>query len=82
VRGAPAGTGACQASYSVRQRSSAQAVAVDVTSTVHFHGQNCSLGAVAVTLPVRLPAPLGNRVLVDAQTSAPIPVTQPPVSSS
>jgi hypothetical protein len=31
---------------------------------------------------VTLPAPLGNRVLVDAQNSAPIPVTQPLVSSS
>ncbi len=82
VLGAPAGTGACQASYSVRQRSSARAVALDVTSTVHFHGQNCSAAASPVTLPVTLPAPLGNRVLVDAQTSAPIPVTQPLVSSS
>ena len=82
VWGAPAGTGACHASYSLRQRSSAQAVAIDVASTVHFHGQNCSSAAVPVTLPVTLSAPLGNRVLVDAQTSAPIPVTQPLVSSS
>jgi hypothetical protein len=82
VYGAPAGTGACQASYSLRQRGSAQAVAIDVTSTVHFHGQNCSAAASPVTLPLRLPAPLGNRVLVDAQNSAPIPVTQPLVSSS
>ena len=82
VYGAPAGTGACQASYSVRQRGSAQAVAIDVTSTVHGDGQNCSAAASPVTLPLTLPAPLGNRVLVDAQNSAPIPVTQPLISSS
>jgi hypothetical protein len=82
VHGAPAGSGACEATYSIRQRSSAQAVAVDVAATVHDHGQNCAAAAEPVTLPLTLPAPLGNRVLVDARNSAPIPVTQPLTSSS
>jgi hypothetical protein len=82
VHGAPAGSGACEASYSLRQQSSAHAVAVDVTATVHDHGQNCADAALPVTLPLTLPAPLGNRVLVDGRNSAPIPVTQPLTSSS
>ena len=82
VHGAPAGSGACEATYSIRQRSSAQAVAVDVGATVHDQGQNCAAAAEPVTLPLTLPAPLGSRVLVDAQNSAPIPVTQPLISSS
>ncbi len=80
--GAPVGTGPCQATYSVRQRSSAQAVAVDVIAKEDDQGNACGSSGVRITLRVTLPAPLGNRVLVDAQTSAPIPVTQPLVSSS
>ena len=82
AEGAQAGTGPCQASYSVRQQSSAHAVAMDVVAKLHDSGQACSAVGVGVTLPVALPAPLGNRVLVDASTFAPIPVTQPLVSSS
>jgi hypothetical protein len=84
VYGAPAGTGACQVTYSVRQQSSAHAVAVDVIAQEHDHGAACPAGGrpAPVSLPVTLAAPLGNRVLVDARSSAPIPVTQPLVSSS
>jgi hypothetical protein len=81
--GAQAGTGPCQATYSVRQRSSAHAVAIYVVATSHGGSQqSCSSVGYRVTLPVTLPAPLGHRVLVDAQNSAPIAVTQPLVSSS
>ena len=80
--GAPVGTGPCQATYSVRQRSSAQAVAVDVVAKEDDHGQSCGASGVQIALRVTLSAPLGSRVLVDADTSAPIPVTQPLVSSS
>ena len=83
VPGAQAGTGPCQATYSVRQRSSGHAVAIDVVARQHDGGQaGCASVGYRVTLPVTLPAPLGNRVLVDARSSAPIPVTQPLVSSS
>jgi hypothetical protein len=83
VQGAQAGTGPCQATYSVRQRSSGHAVAIDVVANQHDSGQGgCASVGYRVTLPVTLAAPLGNRVLVDAQTSAPIPVTEPLVSSS
>lgn len=83
VQGAQAGTGPCQATYSVRQQSSGHAVAIDVVARQHDSGQaGCASVGYRVTLPVTLSAPLGNRVLVDAQTSAPIPVTQPLVSSS
>jgi hypothetical protein len=80
--GAPAGTGPCQASYSVRQRSSGHAVAIFVVAVEHGGAQMCGAAGFQVTLPVTLPAPLGNRVLVDATTFAPIPVTQSLVSSS
>jgi hypothetical protein len=80
--GAPVGTKPCQATYSLRQQSSAHAVAIDVIATEHDSGAACGSSAVPVTLPVTLPAPLGNRVLVDASTFAAIPVTQPLVSSS
>jgi hypothetical protein len=83
VQGAQAGTGPCQATYSVRQQSSGHAVAIDVVARQHPSGQGgCASVGYRVTLPVTLPAPLGNRVLVDARSSAPIPVTQPLVSSS
>ncbi|HEY2519543.1 MAG TPA: hypothetical protein VGJ19_05495 [Streptosporangiaceae bacterium] len=83
VQGAQAGTGPCQATYSVRQQSSAHAVALDVVARLHSSGQGgCASVGYRVTLPVTLSAPLGNRVLVDARSSAPIPVTQPLVSSS
>jgi hypothetical protein len=83
VLGAQAGTGPCQATYSVRQQSSAHAVALYVVAKEHGSGQGgCSSAGYRVTLPVTLAAPLGNRVLVDAATFAFIPVTQPLVSSS
>lgn len=82
VEGAQAGTGPCQASYSVRQQSSGHAVAVYVVAVQHAIDQGCASVGYRVRLPLTLPAPLGNRVLVDALTFAPIPVTQPLVSSS
>jgi len=84
VYGAQAGSGPCQFSYSVRQQSSAHAVAVEVIGQEHGHGAACSAGGIPtpVSLPVTLPAPLGDRVLIDGQNSAPISVTQPLVSSS
>jgi hypothetical protein len=83
AEGAQAGTGPCQASYSVRQQSSGRAVALYVVAKEHGPGQGgCASVGYRVTLPVTLPAPLGNRVLVDARNAAPIPVTQPLVSSS
>jgi hypothetical protein len=81
--GAPEGTGSCQATYSVRQASSAHAVALYVVETPHGGGSGvCPADAAQVTVTVTLPAPLGNRVLVDALTSMPIPVSQSLVSSS
>ncbi len=80
--GAKEGTGPCEASYSVRQQSSAASVAVYVVESDHGSATACSAAGFQVTLPVTLPAPLGNRVLVDATTFAPIPVTQSLVSSS
>jgi hypothetical protein len=82
AEGAQAGTGPCQASYSVRQQSSAHAVAVYVVAVQHGSQGGCASAGYRVALAVPLPAPLGNRVLVDAATFAPIPVTQPLVSSS
>lgn len=80
--GAREGTGPCEASYSVRQQSSAHAVAVYVVEQDHGGAMACPADANPVKVPVTLAAPLGNRVLVDALTYAPIPVTQPLVSSS
>lgn len=80
--GAEEGTGSCEASYSVRQQSSAHAVALYVVETDHGGAGNCPDDGFPVTVPVTLAAPLGNRVLVDALTYAPIPVTQSLVSSS
>ena len=48
----------------------------------HGSATACSAAGFRVTVPVTLAAPLGNRVLVDALTFAPIPVTQSLVSSS
>ncbi len=80
--GAKEGNGPCEASYSVRQRSSAAAVAVYVVETDHGGAGVCPADGFRVTVPVTLAAPLGNRVLVNALTFAPIPVTQFLVSSS
>jgi invasion protein IalB len=80
--GAKEGTGPCEASYSVRQQSSAASVAVYVVESDHGSATACSAAGFLVTVPVTLAAPLGNRVLVDALTFAPIPVTQSLVSSS
>jgi hypothetical protein len=77
------GTGPCEASYSVRQQSSADAVALYVVEQDHGGATACpAVGYLPVTVPVTLAAPLGTRVLVDALTYAPIPVTQSLVSSS
>jgi hypothetical protein len=80
--GAREGTGACEATYSVRQQSSAHAVAVYVVERDHGGATVCASAGFLVRVPVTLAAPLGNRVLVNAQTFAPIPVTQSLVSSS
>jgi hypothetical protein len=82
AEGAQAGTGPCQATYAVRQRSSAHAVAIDVVARPHDGQAGCASVGYRVTLSVTLPAPLGGRVLVDARNSAPIPVTQALAGSS
>lgn len=76
------GTGPCQATYSVRQQSSADAVALYVVVRQRGSATACPAVGYPVTMPVTLAAPLGTRVLVDALTYAPIPVTQSLVSSS
>jgi len=57
-------------------------VAVYVVERDHGGATVCASSGYPVRVPVTLAAPLGNRVLVNAQTFAPIPVTQSLVSSS
>jgi hypothetical protein len=73
--GTPMGTGPCTASYSMDIGASDTAVAVQLHVTPHYGDEACILPAVSVRLRATLAAPLGNRVLVDAASLQPVPVT-------
>lgn len=73
--GAAEGTGPCQATYSLRVGASSTAVAVVVDGITHYAaGVACALQASPIHLSTKLAKPLGNRVVVDANSSAAVPV--------
>ena len=74
--GAPPGHGACTAGYTVTVAWSPAALAVAVTEHPHRGGNGVGVGVgYARQVATRLPAPLGNRVVVDAASRAAVPVT-------
>lgn len=74
--GARGGHGPCTAGYTAQTAESPSAVAVTVIEHPHG-GSNVACSAVAYSreVTIRLASPLGARVLVDAVSGAPIPVT-------
>jgi hypothetical protein len=74
--GAPAGTGPCTASYSMRVGVSSTAIAVAVHVTPHLGHTGCLLQASFIHLTTKLSVPLDHRVVVDALTWEPMPVTR------
>jgi hypothetical protein len=76
VAGAPEGTGPCEATYSLSVGTSRSAVAVLVNAVTHYKADiGCLLQASAIHLTTKLANPLGNRVVVDADSEAAVPVT-------
>lgn len=73
--GAPEGTGPCQSTYSLSVGASRTAVAVVVHAVTHYKGDaGCLLQASFNRLTTTLAAPLGNRVVVDADSLTAVPV--------
>ncbi len=73
--GASEGTGPCQATYSLSVGASRTAVAVVVHAVSHYKGDaGCLLQASFNRLTTTLAAPLGNRVVVDADSMTAVPV--------
>ncbi len=70
--GPPSGTGPCDAAYDLQTDTSETAVAVEVDERdiPPPNGEVCSAQAVLVHLTTVLPAPLGPRVLVNADAQA------------
>ncbi len=80
--GAPAGTGACTASYTLSIKESKQVVAVAVRAHPHRAPPGvgdvaCALVAVPRHASGELKAPIGSRVVVDAASEAAVSVTAP-----
>ncbi len=80
--GAPAGAGACTASYSLSIKESKQAVAVAVNAHPHRAPPGvgdvaCALEAVLRRASGELKAPIGSRVVVDAASEAAVALTAP-----
>lgn len=75
--GEPAGTGPCTADYRLQVETSKTAVAVVVLESSHASkGKACSGVGYARHATVKLSAPLGARVVVDATTDAAVTVTR------
>jgi hypothetical protein len=73
--GAPEGTGPCQATYSLTVGASRTAVAAVIHAVTHDKGDaGCLLQASFHRLTTSLRAPLGNRVVVDADSLTAVPV--------
>jgi hypothetical protein len=73
--GAPEGTGPCDATYSLRVGASRTAVAAVVHVVTYYRGDaGCLLQASVNELTTTLAAPLGNRVVVDADSGTAVPV--------
>jgi hypothetical protein len=70
--GARAGKGPCTADYTVDQLASSTAVAVRVRETRQARGGPCLAIGYPRSERVEFASPLGNRVLVDASTRAPV----------
>jgi hypothetical protein len=74
--GGPAGTLGCDERYTTFVVSSRVAVAVSVVDHGMVpppDGEACDLDAVPVSLVVRIPAPLGKRILLDGTSAAAVP---------
>jgi hypothetical protein len=73
--GAPEGTGPCEATYSLSVGASRTAVALVVHAVTHSRADaGCLLQASFSQLATTLAAPLGPRVVVDADSSTAVPV--------
>jgi hypothetical protein len=73
--GAPEGTGPCQATYSLTVGASRTAVAAVVHAVTHYKADvGCLLQASFNRLTTTLRAPLGKRVVVDADSLTAVPV--------
>jgi hypothetical protein len=75
--GAAAGHGPCTANYTVDTLGSRAAVAISIRETRSGDGTAAVCAAIGYPrhVRIRLTAPLGNRVLVDAATEGPLVVT-------
>jgi hypothetical protein len=75
--GAPQGTGPCEATYSLSVGASRTAVALVVHAVTHYRADvGCLLQASFNQLATTLAAPLGPRVVVDADSLTAVPVQQ------
>jgi len=76
--GPPAGTGPCEANFVASNAESSSAVAVGLRAITSPKYKNIACAQVAVDrhVTIRLLAPLGNRVLVDAASLMAVPVTK------
>jgi hypothetical protein len=75
VAGAPEGTGPCEATYSLSVGTSRTAVAVLVNAVTHYKADiGCLLQASVIDLKTTLARPLGNRVVVNADSLAAVPL--------
>jgi hypothetical protein len=74
--GGPAGTRGCDERYTTYVASSRVAVAVSIVDHGMVpppNGEACALPAVPVSLSIRIPAPLGKRILIDGTSAAAVP---------
>jgi hypothetical protein len=77
--GAPAGTGPCTERYTSDVKESNQALAIAIIPHVNASGpQACALPASTRHLTIKLAAPLGSRVVVDANSDGAAEVTLAP----
>jgi hypothetical protein len=77
--GAPGGNGPCTERYTSDVKESKQALAIAIISHVNDSGpQACALPAYTRHLTIKLAAPLGSRVVVDAESDGAAEVTPPP----
>jgi hypothetical protein len=73
--GEPSGRGPCTASYTLNLAQSRTAVAIAVSGVLHDPDALCALPGHTRTITTTLATPLGNRVVVDADSSNAVPVT-------
>jgi hypothetical protein len=77
--GSPGGSGPCTERYTSSVKESKHALAIAITSHANSSGaQVCALPAYTRHLTIKLAAPLGSRVVVDANSDGAAEVTPPP----